>query len=129
MNNVSFYGGETSGNIAYGSTNIRKYETAHVQSPEESDKVCFKGINDHKEKTSSVIGGFIGILGAAALVVAGLGYAHKTNAVSKLKDGKVKNFLKKSDKVTKPCHEICSKVKTFCTKYYNKIKNYFTKKN
>ena len=67
-------------------------------------------------------------LAAAALIVGGLGYAHKADVVGKLKDGKVKDFLKKADKITEPCHKFCSKVKEFCQKYYEKIKEFFNKK-
>ena len=88
--------------------------------------VGFKG-NDYdyydkpKKKTSPllVIGG---VLAGVAAIIGGLGYAHKTNVLSKLKDGWVKNTLKKAEPVAEKCHEWCSVVKSKVTELINKFK-------
>ena len=127
MNNVSFYGGETAGSIGKRNLNPQKYNASPEQTPINDcpDIVCFKG--KEKNNGSSVLGGLAAVIVLAGLAVGGLGYAHKADLVGKLKDGKFKDFLRKSDKITEPCHNLCRKVKEFCLKYYNKIKDFFSK--
>lgn len=121
---VSFHGGETSGSVAKRNLNSTfRRQNIVEQAP---DKLSFKGKSE--DNASSFGKGLIMTLAAAALIVGGLGYAHKADVVGKLKDGKVKDFLKKADKITEPCHKFCSKVKEFCQKYYEKIKEFFNKK-
>lgn len=121
---VSFHGGETSGSVAKRNLNSTfRRQNIIEQAP---DKLSFKGKSE--DNASSFGKGLIMTLAAAALIVGGLGYAHKADVVGKLKDGKVKDFLKKADKITEPCHKFCSKVKEFCQKYYEKIKEFFNKK-
>lgn len=121
---VSFQGGETSGSVAKRNLNSTfRRQNIIEQAP---DKLSFKGKSE--DNASSFGKGLIMTLAAAALIVGGLGYAHKADVVGKLKDGKVKDFLKKADKITEPCHKFCSKVKEFCQKYYEKIKEFFNKK-
>lgn len=74
-----------------------------------------------KKKTSPllVVGG---LLASAAAIIGGLGYAHKTNALSKLNDGKIKDILKKAEPAAKKCHEWCSAAKTKCMELVNKFK-------
>lgn len=62
------------------------------------------------------------VLGAAAALIVSLGYAHKTDALSKIKNGKFKDILKKAEPVTKKCHEWCSIVKTKCSELVDKLK-------
>ena len=121
---VSFHGGETSGSVAKRNLNSTfRRQNIIEQAP---DKLSFKGKSE--DNASSFGKGLIMTLAAAALIVGGLGYAHKADVVGKLKDGKVKDFLKKADKITEPCYKFCSKVKEFCQKYYEKIKEFFNKK-
>lgn len=121
---VSFQGGETSGSVAKRNLNSTfRRQNIVEQAP---DKLSFKGKSE--DNASSFGKGFIMTLATAALIVGGLGYAHKADVVGKLKDGKVKDFLKKADKITEPCYKFCSKVKEFCQKYYEKIKEFFNKK-
>ena len=121
---VSFHGGETSGSVAKRNLNSTfRRQNIVEQAP---DKLSFKGKSE--DNASSFGKGLIMTLAAAALIVGGLGYAHKADVVGKLKDGKVKDFLKKADKITEPCYKFCSKVKEFCQKYYEKIKEFFNKK-
>ena len=57
--------------------------------------------------------------------IAGLGYAHKTNAISKLSDGKIKNFLLEHEDIMKTCHEWCSSAKEFGNENLEKVKSWF----
>ena len=126
MNVVSFRGGETSGSVA--KRNLNNTNPKENIPEQTSDKLSFKG-KDNDDGTS--IGkGLLLTLAAAALIIGGLGYAHKTDVVGKIKDGnKLKNILRKTDKITEPCHKLCSKIKELCSKYYNKIKGFFGKHN
>ena len=128
MNNVSFMGGEAAGSIAKtGKTELSpqpRYNAVPEQAP---DKVCFKG-RDHDDGIP-FLGSLAKLAAAAVVIIGALGYAHKANVVGKLKDGKLKDFLRKSDKITEPCHKWCSKTKEFGTKYYNKVKEFFSKKS
>ena len=126
MYNVSF-NGETAGSVAKRElTPQRRYE-APVQLPEQApDTVSFRGKEEKEE--SSFLGGLVKTLVVAGLVVGGLGYAHKTGAVGKLKDGKLKDLLKNSNKITEPCYKWYQSAKEFCVKNYNKIKDFFVKK-
>lgn len=111
--NVAFCrGGETTGSVGKRPAvddNKQLVKPASFDTVEIGDTVNFRGRGDEK----SSIGGKIlktGML--AALVVGGLGYAHKADLVGKLKNGKIKDILKKSDVITKPCYEACHYIKT-----------------
>ena len=43
-----------------------------------------------------------------------------------IKNEKVKDF---ANKMTEPCYNVCKKTKDFVIKYYEKVKNYFSKKS
>ena len=87
---VSFQGGETSGSVAKRNLNSTfRRQNIVEQAP---DKLSFKGKSE--DNASSFGKGFIMTLATAALIVGGLGYAHKADVVGKLKDGKVKDFTK-----------------------------------
>ena len=107
-------GAESAGSIAIQAEPINK------------DIVSFKGY-DREEKKSSFLGKLLGLTVLSAAVIAGLGYAHKTNIIDKIKNQKLHDILKNSDKITEPCYNLCVKTKNFCTEYYNKAKNYFSK--
>ncbi len=145
MNSINFRGGETAGSIAK-INNKQDNQTIDANSvvnfrgkgaesagsiaiqaePINKDIVSFKGY-DREEKKSSFLGKLLGLTVLSAAVIAGLGYAHKTNIIDKIKNQKLHDILKNSDKITEPCYNLCVKTKNFCTEYYNKAKNYFSK--
>ena len=126
MNYVSFYGGESTGSVGKKTANqIRNVLETPVQ-PAEPDKVCFHGY-EHEEKSSSFFSKLIGAAACTAIVIGGLGYAHKANLIGKMKDGKLKDFLKKADNVTETCHNWCSKTKQCVLDGVDKIKSIFPK--
>ncbi len=145
---VSFYGnsGETTGSVSNRRNIVGKplpeppnaiHETTgscgylREQAPRietlDKDTVCFKGNMDKQEKSSSFFGTFLTLGALAAVVVGGLGLAHKYNAVEYIKNDKLRDLLKNSGKVTEPCYNWCKSVKTFCTEYYDKIAKRFKK--
>lgn len=106
INHVSFYGGETAGSV--GKRNLEP--EIQITTPEK-DTVNFKGRNyDEGSSTGSTILGFIG---AAALIVGGLGYAHKTGLTGKIKNVKIQEY---AEKIAEPCYNLCSKIKSFFKK-------------
>lgn len=101
--------------------------------PQKKDELSFRGYDNEdtfngKKSSSSAGKTILGLAGATALIIGGLAYAHKTNVLDKLKDGKIKDFLKKAEPATEKCHEWCSKIKQTGTEWYEKVKNMFTKK-
>ena len=88
MNKISFCGGETAGSVANRKLNYLREQIPKPQTPPQ-DTVNFKG-RDYEEKSGSVFSGILGTIAAAAIIVGGLGLAHKYNVVEKLKDGKIK---------------------------------------
>jgi len=79
-----------------------------------------------KSKAGWVIGG---TLVAAALAVAGMGYAYKVDALSKLGDGRVKDLLTKCEPAMKKCHEWCAWTKGQYQKCVDTVKGWFSKKD
>lgn len=126
MNNVSFHGGESCGSIAKRNMDTARFETPIVQTPDR-DTVNFKGREYGEKKSSSIGSKILTGIAFAALVIGGLGCAHKYDVVGKLKDGKFKDFLKKSDTITEPCHKWCAKAKDYANKGYETIKGWFKK--
>lgn len=131
MNGISFYGrgGETSGSI--GKFPVMRNNTTRNTDNSTENAINFRGRSgDYYEKSSPSAGSIVlGSLLTAGILIGGLGYAHKTDIVSKIKNDKVRNFLQKADVITKPCHDICSKVKNFGMETFEKIKNFFGKKD
>ena len=135
---ISFRANETTGGVAdrtietakqetTGSVGARKNQASifNVDNDLKQDTVCFRGAEQKNSKKPSTFSVILGsTIGLAALVV-GLGYAHKYDVVGKIKNEKVKDFLKHTDVVTKPCHDACTWVKKNC---YTRIKDYFNKK-
>lgn len=124
MNNISFYGSETSGSIAKRILAEPVRNTASLQAPQ-GDSVNFKG-REKDEKGSSAAGAILGIAAITALAIGGLGYAHKAGWISKLNDGKFKDT---ANKAAEKCHDWCAKIKATSIKYYNKVKDFFSKKS
>ena len=72
-----------------------------------------------KKKTSPLT--YIAIAGGlGASAIAGLGYAHKKNAISKLSDGAIKDFI---EPATKKCYDWCHSLKTSAVDLKNKMFN------
>lgn len=137
MNNVSFHG-ESAGSIGYlnqasahsgesagsiGKVANSQGEATLVQAPE-CDTVNFKGREEKKK--SSILGTILGLAATAGVAIGSLAYAHKSGSIAKLKDGNIKKHLAKAGET---CYEWCNKTKDFGEKYYNKIKNYISKKS
>lgn len=117
ISNISFSGSESTGSIGKraNASNVRYESIPNDQL--EQDTVSFRGANyEGEEKKSSLLTKIFGAAVFSALAIGGLGYAHKADLVGKLKDGKFKDFMRKSDCVTEKCHEWCSKVKEFFTR-------------
>ena len=137
---VSFMGGETTGGVADKQVETAKKETTGgvgVRKQQESifavdnepkcDTVCFKGreYSGGSEKKSSTINYILGLSALTAITVGLLGLAHKHNAVSKISNEKIKDFLKNSEKITEPCYRACKWVKN---NSYDKAVSYFKTK-
>ncbi len=137
MNNVSFHG-ESAGSIGYlnkvsshdgeSAGSIGKVANsqggATLVQASECDTVNFRGREEKKK--SSVLGTILGLATTAGVAIGGLAYAHKSGSIAKLKDGNIKKHLAKAGET---CYEWCNKTKDFGEKYYNKIKDYISKKS
>ena len=138
---VSFYGngnettGSISNRISAAGNRISAYSSAknettgscgyETKSPTvdnlEKDEVCFKGKGDKKDKSISLFGTLLTVGALTAIVVGGLGYAHKKGLVNKISNERIKGWLKNSNKITEPCYKACKSVKNFCVENYDKI--------
>ena len=98
MNNVSFCGGETAGSIGKRNINPVRQDSVKIQTP-----------------TLAVF---------AALIAGGLGYAHKSGAISKIKNQNIRKYI---EKAAEPCYKACAAVKDFGIKCYDKVKGFFKK--
>ena len=121
LDKVSSRGGESAGSI--GKITNAEGEATLVQTPE-CDTVNFRGREEKKK--SSVLGTTLGLAATAGIAIGGLAYAHKSGSIAKLKDGNIKKHLAKAGET---CYEWCNKTKDFGEKYYNKIKDYISKKS
>lgn len=134
INYVNFRGSgsESTGSVAY-RNRMAECPTCGT----DCDGTCentvnFKGLDTYEhsgnKKKTSVLG-TAAILGGVAIAgIVGLGYAHKTNALSKLKDGKIKSMLSKLEPAGEKCHSWCATVKTKSSEVWNKIKNFVSSK-
>ena len=141
MNRISFLGNidETTGSIAdktgdssknesTGSVGYKRYLSESINGVDKTpsnDTVCFKGAEDGSQKGSSVLGWLFGLGIIAAVTVGGLGYAKKLGWIDKIGNETVKKY---TDKIASPCHKACAKLKGWCVKGWEKIKNVFSKK-
>ena len=98
-------GGETAGSVS--KRNVLYETTGSVgicpTSTDNKDTVNFKAKNNNSEG-SSFMTKVLFFAGATALIIGGLGYAHKSGWINKLGDGKIKNW---SNKIAEPCHKWC----------------------
>lgn len=144
---VSFYdnGNETTGSVSNrigaAGSRISAYSSAknettgscgyETKSPTvdtlEKDEICFRGRENKKDKSSSLFGTLLTFGALTAIVVGGLGYAHKKGLVNKISNERIKGWLKNSNKITEPCYNACKTVKNFCTENYDKIIKKFKK--
>lgn len=136
MNSVNFVnfrgsGTESTGSIAY-KNNVTECPTCGTNCEGTCDgKVNFKGYDSFEssnKKGTSTLGVISTLAGITIAGILGLGYAHKTNALSKLKDGKVKDMLSKLQPAGEKCHSWCSTIKTKGSDCIDKIKNFFSSK-
>ena len=143
MNRVTLYNsGETTGSVAdrmytsarketTGGVGVRPVqisEPINIDKTPECDTVSFRGKKSESKKGPSFLGSIMIALGATALVIGGLGCAHKYNALGKLSDGKVKDFLSKGEPALKTCHKWCAKSKSYAKQGYDKVALFFHKK-
>lgn len=125
---VSFRGGESTGSVGYtNNVNLRNTEQPTPQMP--SDSVNFRGYDEYgQKKKSKAVPIIIGTLALAAAAIGGMGYAGKVKALDKLKDGKIKDLLLKTEPMLNKCHEWCSAVKKFGVDSWDKVKGWFGNK-
>ena len=122
LNRTSSRGGESAGSI--GKVSENQEEVTLVQSPQ-SDTLSFKGKED-KNNSSCILSAVAGAAIVASATIGGLAYAHKSGSIAKLKDGNVKKHLSKA---AETCYGWCKNIKNSSEKYYNKVKDFFTKKS
>lgn len=123
--NIPFKGDESAGSIAYLSASKKCNNQNYARRVSFGDSQPDYFIRENGEKKNSPIT-TVAILGSlAALVIGGLGYAHKTKAISKLSEGKFKEYLSKLEPATKKCYEWCSGIKRKSNEYYNTVKDKF----
>lgn len=137
--NVSFYGksNETTGKAEQNSSSMAEstgsvgYKAFGYESVPDIDRtlakdtVSFRGNVEYDDNDSSPITTVLGVAGMAALAGLGLGYAKKTGAINKIKDGKVKDII---NKVAEPCCKMYCKVESLSKNCYDKVVNFFSKK-
>lgn len=127
---VSFRGsnGETTGSPAY--TNAARLRSVEQPAPQlPNDSVNFRGYDEYGEKKKSKAPAIICSVLAIGAAIVGMGYAHKTDVIGKMKDGKFKDILSKTEPVLKKCHDWCSAVKKFGVNSWEKVKGLFSKKS
>ena len=127
MYNVMLNNPETSGAIAY-----KGYHLKQDCPPENPNcgKVNFLGRdNYHKEKSEKAGKVLIGLAVIAATVIGGIGYAHKIDVLSKIKNEKLKDALTHFEPAAKTCHKWCSQIKKKGSECLEKIKNIFKRKS
>ena len=121
---VSFrgHGTESTGSIAH--------RNQPNQCPTCGGSVNFRGHYNYQEekKGTSTLGVIGGLAALTATAIIALGYAHKTNVLGKMKEGRVKDVLKKIEPSAQKCHEWCSTAKTKGTELWGKVKNLFGSK-
>ena len=118
---VSFCGssGETAGSVA------KKDAPMPTQCPTCGGNVNFRGNNYEEKKGMSALGVMGGLAAVAVAAIGGLAYAHKTDVIGKMSDGKMKDFLKKAEPATEQCHKWCTTIKTKSVEGWEKLKGMF----
>ena len=116
---------ETTGSVSY--LKLCSSSAPNITRTLPRDTVSF-GARDsyYEDEGTSTAGIAFGVASAAALAIIGLGYAHKTGAISKISHEGTKNFL---NKIAEPCHNWCSKALNFAKDNIDKVKQFFSKKS
>lgn len=131
INSIAFRGGtETAGSSA---RKVRSVNTNTCPDDKQGcDTVNFRG-NEYayygeepKKKSSPLLAITLGIAGVLG-IIGGLGYAHKSGAIAKLKEGAFRD--KFAEPVTNKCHEWCAWAKKTGKTGWEKIKGIFDKKD
>ena len=116
---LSFRGGETAGSVS------KKDLPVPETCPTCGGNVSFRGYDYEEKKGPSAIGVIGTLAGITAAAVIGLAYAHKTDVIGKMSEGKVKTYLEKAKPVTEQCYKWCSSIKTKSVEYWDKFKGMF----
>ena len=129
---VNFCGGETAGSAAHSSLNNCPTCGAEVNFKGRTAMGYHHGLTSNVDcskpkKNNTALKLIIGVSAAAIATVAGLGKGYEP-LVAKLKDGKIKNMVKKAEPAAAKCKEWCNVVQTKSVEYWDKIKNCFNKK-
>ena len=129
---VNFCGGETAGSAAHSSLNNCPTCGAEVNFKGRTAMGYHHGLTSNVDcskpkKNNTALKLIIGITAVAAATIAGLGKGYDP-LVAGLKDGKIKNMVKKAGPAAAKCTEWCNVVKTKSVEYWDKIKNCFNKK-
>ena len=130
INCVSFrgHGSESTGSIAH-KNNPTQCPTCGTDCPTCAGTVNFRGGDRFEKKDGPSAGGVILTLaGLTAAGILGLGYASKTGAFSKLKEGWIKNSIGKLEPAAKKCEVWCTTAKTKTTELWTKVKDKFSSK-
>ncbi len=128
INSIGFRGGssECAGSAA---RKMRNNVNTCPDDKQGCDTVNFRG-NEYSyggeevKKKSPLLTIGLMLLGAAG-IIGGLGYAHKSGSIAKLKDGAFKE--KFAEPVTNKCHEWCAWAKKTGKEGWDKVKNIFHK--
>ena len=120
--------------IAFNGYNVGAYGryNAAPQEPVEKPAVNFRAndypyYNEEPQKKKSPLLGIVLTLIAAAGAVAGMGYVHKTNAISKMDSGWMKDTLTKCEPAFEKCHEACEWVRATGKDGWDKVSGWFNK--
>ena len=115
---------ETTGSVSY--LKLCNSPAPNITRALPRDTVSFCARDSYYEDEGASASGIaFGVASAAALAIIGLGYAHKTGAISKISHEGTKNFL---NKIAEPCHNWCSKALNFAKDGIDKVKQFFNKK-
>lgn len=132
---VNFCGGETAGSAAH--TPISNCPTCGAEVNFKAHKMEYHhGLKsfskDNAElapkKNNTALKFIIGASAVAVATVAGLGKGYEP-LVAGLKDGKIKNMVKKAEPAATKCKKWCNVIQAKSIEYWDKIKNSFGKKS
>ena len=123
---VNFRG---SGSESAGSIGLRRYSNCPTCGAEVNFKKEYHhGLigNPAEKKSNTALKWIIGLSVATIAGIVGLGKGF-TPLVTKLKDGKFKDFVKKAEPAANKCKDWCNTVQTKSAEYWNKLKSFFSK--
>lgn len=108
-------GGETAGSVS------KKDLPVPETCPTCGGNVSFRGYDYEEKKGMSAVGVIGSLAAVTAAAVIGLAYAHKTDVIGKMGEGKMKDLLKKIQPATEQCYKWCSSAKTKGTECWKKF--------